>query len=209
VALILSVHDLPFGGESGRHHPKELWSETPYQAEGLESKETYFYRHAYLAPVRAFDFLRTLPMVDPDRIMVAGGSQGGSMTLAAAALEPRFAFASASIPGRVRFDLLNTGYRANGTFNPPAGMTVDRMIDQTLVYFDIAYFARRIRVPTWVDMSLNDPINPGPLQMIAYRNLTQVPEKGFTLGMWQGHGEIEDESGDKACMLKTYMGSED
>lgn len=206
VALILSVHDLPFGGESGRHHPQEFWSETPYQAEGLRDRDTYFYRHAYLVPVRAFDFLRTLPMVDPDRIMVAGGSQGGSMTLAAAALEPRFAFASASIPGRVRFDLLNSKYLANGTFDPPEGMTSDMMFEQTLAYFDIAYFARRIQVRTWMDMSLNDPINPGPLQLIAYRNLTLAPDKGFTLGLWRGHGEIEDTSGEKARMLMDYLG---
>jgi cephalosporin-C deacetylase len=196
---------MPFGGESGRHHPKELWSERAYQSLGLENKDDYFYRAAYLAPVRAFEYLRTLPMVDPDRIMVAGGSQGGSMTLAAAALEPRFAFASAAIPGRVRFDLLNSKYPANGTFDPPEGMTTDEMIDQTLGYFDIAYFARRIQVPTWVDMSLNDPINPGPLQMIAYRNLTRAPDKGFTMGLWRGHGEVEDTSGEKGSMLKEYM----
>jgi len=81
----------------------------------------------------------------------------------------------------VRYDLLNSRYQANGSFNPPPGMTRDEMVNQTLVYFDIAYHARRIRVPTWMDMSLNDPINPGPLQLIAYRNLPESETTRYEL----------------------------
>ena len=207
VALVLSVHDLPFGGESGRHHPKEFWSEDPYQAAGLESRDSYFYRAAYLAPVRAFDYLTSLPMVDPERIMLAGGSQGGSMTLAAAALEPRFAFAAASIPGRVRFDLLNSVYRANGTFNPPPGMTRETMLRETLAYFDIAYFARRVRVPTWMNMSLNDPINPGPLQLVAYRNIPPEYRAGYTIAPFGGHGEAEGSEAKQEAARQRFIGN--
>ena len=205
VTLVLSVHDLPFGGESGRHHPPDTWSETSYQAEGLDSPENYFFRAAYLVPVRGYDFLASLPMVESNRILVSGGSQGGSMTLAALALEPRFAMGIAGIPGRIRYDLLNTGYRANGTFDPPPGMTSEEMVRGTLAYFDIAHFASRIRNPVWVSMSLNDPINPGPLQLYGFREIPDETPKGFTLGLWTGHGEADVSDDAREKMIREAL----
>ncbi|GAB3592332.1 acetylxylan esterase [Angustibacter peucedani] len=55
---------------------------------GVESRETYYYRRVFVDAVRALDVVATHPAVDPERVVAAGGSQGGAMALAAAALAP-------------------------------------------------------------------------------------------------------------------------
>ena len=55
---------------------------------GIASPETYYYRRMYVDAVRAVETAAALPGVDRERIAVAGGSQGGALALATAALVP-------------------------------------------------------------------------------------------------------------------------
>ena len=52
----------------------------------LFNSDSVAYRGIYMDCVRAVDFLRSRPEIDTDRIGVKGGSQGGGLTLATAAL---------------------------------------------------------------------------------------------------------------------------
>jgi cephalosporin-C deacetylase len=187
--LSLTIHDLPLaGGESGRHHPREFWSDEPYQGLGRSHRDTFFYRTAYANAVRAVDFVASLPEIDADRIVVSGGSQGGSLAIAVAALEPRVALAIAEVPGRVRWDLLTWKWRANCSFTPPEGVSAEQMFEQALAYHDIAYMARRVRVPIVCLVSLGDEINPGPLQWLAYHELPPHTYKMLRVATFAGHG---------------------
>ena len=49
---------------------------------------TYYYRRVFTDAVRAVDASRGFAFVDPDAIAVTGGSQGGGIAIAAAALAP-------------------------------------------------------------------------------------------------------------------------
>jgi cephalosporin-C deacetylase len=55
---------------------------------GIATPEAYYYRRLYVDAVRAVETAASLTGVDPDRIAVAGKSQGGALALAAAALAP-------------------------------------------------------------------------------------------------------------------------
>jgi cephalosporin-C deacetylase len=55
---------------------------------GIDDPQEYFYRRAYVDAVRALAVLRSHPLVDPARVVVAGASQGGGLALAVAALAP-------------------------------------------------------------------------------------------------------------------------
>ncbi len=191
VMLALSIHDMPFGGESGRHHPREYWFDESYLGIGRRDPNTYYYRYGYAAAVRAVDYLRSLDCVDPNRIVVTGGSQGGSLTLAVAALADNIALARAGIAGRSRWDLLTWKYKANCSFEPPEGMSAEQMFHTTLAYFDVSYLARRIRCPIQMDIGLRDEINPGPLQLWAYRQIPESTPKRMVLDPWAKHGGIE------------------
>jgi cephalosporin-C deacetylase len=71
----------PSAGASGPEHPGVM-------TRGVGDPETYYYRRLYVDAVRAVEVARTHPQVDADRVAVVGGSQGGGLALAAAALAP-------------------------------------------------------------------------------------------------------------------------
>lgn len=208
--LALSIHDLPLaGGESGRHHPKDTWFDVPYQGIGRHDKDEFYYRYAYANSIRAVDFLRSIPQIDPDRIIVSGGSQGGSLAIAVAALEPRIALAEAGIPGRIRWDLLTWKWQANCSFDPPPGVTEQQMFHDCLAYHDIAYMARRVRVPIIFSLSIGDHINPGPLQWVGYRETPDTTDKRLRIAPWSGHGGGPYDAPDPSpAMYQQYIESD-
>ena len=57
-----------------------------FMTAGITDPETYYYRRVYIDAVRALEAARTSPFVDPDKIIVTGGSQGGGISIAAAGL---------------------------------------------------------------------------------------------------------------------------
>jgi len=68
-------------GTSGAEHPGVM-------TRGVASPETYYHCRLYVDAVRAVETAASLPGVDPERIAVAGASQGGALALTAAALAP-------------------------------------------------------------------------------------------------------------------------
>jgi cephalosporin-C deacetylase len=61
-------------------------SQPGFLTRGVQNPRDYFYRRVYTDAVRAVEALRSHPGVDPHRICVTGGSQGGGISLAVAAL---------------------------------------------------------------------------------------------------------------------------
>ena len=65
---------------------------------GLQNKEDYYYRGAFLDAVRGIDFVCSRPEIDTTKIVAMGGSQGGALTFAASALDKRIKACAPSIP---------------------------------------------------------------------------------------------------------------
>ncbi|MBB1197338.1 acetylxylan esterase [Curtobacterium flaccumfaciens] len=57
-----------------------------WMTSGIGSPADHYYRRVYTDAVRLVEAVRTLPGIDPERIALTGGSQGGGITIAAAAL---------------------------------------------------------------------------------------------------------------------------
>ena len=213
VSLSFSVHDLPY--LDGRYHfnaeyPVDVMVEQKYDGQnymevGLSARDTYFYRFAFANAVRAVDYLRSLPFVDPDRIAVAGGSQGGALSLAVASLVPDVALAMLNSPGRSRWDVLTYDWRATGTFDPPAGMTKVQMFSSVLAYCDTSLHARRILCPLLLGIPMNDETDPAPLQFYAYKEITQSPDKRLAVNPWGGHLEVNYDTV-RQDMIRTHIG---
>jgi cephalosporin-C deacetylase len=66
--------------------------------QGVLDPHTYYYRRLYADAVRAVETAQSHPAVDPDRIAVTGGSQGGGLTLAASGLSPAVKVAMPDVP---------------------------------------------------------------------------------------------------------------
>ena len=69
-----------------------------YLCQGLDSRDDYYMKHVYLGLVRAIDFLTSLPEWDGKNVAVQGGSQGGALSLVAAALDSRVTLCCANHP---------------------------------------------------------------------------------------------------------------
>jgi cephalosporin-C deacetylase len=168
---------------SGPSHPG-------FMTRGIESPETYYYRRVFTDAVRAIDAVRTLDRVDPDRVAVTGGSQGGGIALAVAGLVDGLIAAMPDVPFLCNFE------RAVGmTDSDPYGeivryLSVHRDLVQqtfaTLSYFDGANFATRASVPALFSVALLDTICP-PSTVFAAYNRYAGAEKAIEVYEFNNH----------------------
>lgn len=131
---------------------------------GLETPETYYYRRLFTDAARAVDAVRSHPEVDPDRVAVAGGSQGGGIALAAAGLCEGLAAVFADVPFLCHFE------RAVGLTDRDPYCEIVRYLSvrremtesvfQTLSYFDGVNFAARATAPALFSVALLDQTCP-------------------------------------------------
>jgi cephalosporin-C deacetylase-like acetyl esterase/sugar lactone lactonase YvrE len=142
---------------------------------GLASPETYVYRGAYMDCVRAVDFLVSRPEVDAAHIAVEGGSQGGALSYATAALDSRVGLCVPHIPS---YSDIRTWFRlVPGTANFFASWraqnpgSTEESVYRTLSYFDIKNLAPWIKVPTLMGVGLRDTTCPARIGFAAFNNL--------------------------------------
>lgn len=152
-----------------------------YMRRGMASRDTYYYKDVYVGCVRAVDFLCSLPEWDGHHVLVTGGSQGGALTIVTAALNERVTLCAPFYPALC--DL--TGFlhhRAGGWPKFFSGHYKDGQVDipedqalQTLPYFDVVNFARRLRVPTFMSWGYSDD-TCSPTSVWAAWNAIQAPK---------------------------------
>ena len=147
-------------------------------------KSTHYYKRVYTGCVRAVDFIFTLPEFNGRTIGVTGGSQGGALSIVTAGLDPRICFLAPFYPALCDY----AGYlqgRAGGWphyFRDSKPLPGDV---ETLAYFDVVNFARRVKVPGIYSWGFNDITCP-PTSMYAAYNVIPGP-KDLRLFQDTGH----------------------
>lgn len=147
---------------------------------GLESKETYYYRGAYMDLVRALDFVCSRAEADANRICAQGASQGGAFTMALCALDDRVAVAAPSIPFMsdfpVYFNIVDWPASEMDAYLRLFPETTKEDLYQILSYFDIKNLAPRITAPTIMAVGLQDEICPPRTNFAGYNAITAPKE---------------------------------
>ena len=174
----------PGAGFSGPEHPGVL-------TRGVLDPETYYFRRLYVDAVRAVETAAAHPQVDADRVAVAGASQGGGLSLAAAALAPELVrLCHADIPFLCDIE------RAI-TLAPDAPYTelaaylalhtdLEGAVARTLRYIDNALLAPRIRCRTLISCGLMDTsarrrrCSPPTTPSRRRRTSASTPSRGTT-----------------------------
>jgi cephalosporin-C deacetylase len=156
---------------------------------GILDPEQYYYRRVFTDAVRAVDVAAAHPDVDADRIAVAGGSQGGGIAQAAAALQPKVKAALIDVPFLTHFrravEITDCDpYQELVRFLSSQRDSADQVF-RTLSYFDGLNFAARGRVPALYSVALMDLICP-PSTVFAAHNHWAGP-KDITVWPWNGH----------------------
>ncbi|WP_276354863.1 acetylxylan esterase [Cohnella caldifontis] len=167
------------GGETGNRLPQDYGMTKGWITQGILDRDTCYYKAITLDALKAVQWAAERDDVDASRICVLGGSQGGGLTLMAAALSDIPALAVAHIPNMCHMDygILNSA----GSLTEAADY-VARFPDQletvlgTLSYFDALNLAHRIRVPTLLSCGLKDPITMPETIYAAYNRIASPKE---------------------------------
>jgi cephalosporin-C deacetylase len=121
-----------------------------------------------------------MPEVDPARVGATGGSQGGALTVACAALEPRIRRAAPVFPflsdyKRVwEMDQAKDAYAELKEYfrHSDPNHAREAQIFEMLGYVDIQYLAPRICAEMFWTVGLMDTICPPSSQFAAYNKIT-------------------------------------
>ncbi|MFI6922797.1 acetylxylan esterase [Nonomuraea spiralis] len=156
---------------------------------GILDPEDYYYRRVFTDAARAVDVAAAHPAVDADRIVVSGGSQGGAIAQATAALRPAVRAALVDVPFLTHFRRAveitdRDPYQELVRFLASRREGAEQVF-RTLSYFDGLNFAARGRVPVLYSVALMDYVCP-PSTVFAAHNHWQGP-KEITVWPWNGH----------------------
>ena len=142
---------------------------------GLDNKDDYYYRGAFMDVVRALDFVSSRPEIDSDKIAVRGGSQGGALSFVAASLDKRVKVAAPNIPFLSDYpDYFKIAPWPKSDFDEymkdhPEAKWED--VYNLLSYFDIKNLAQWIECPLIMGIGVQDNVCPPHINFAAYNQV--------------------------------------
>ncbi len=156
-----------------------------FMTRGILDPHTYYYRRVFTDAVRAVEAARANPLVDPARVAVTGGSQGGGITLAVAGLLGDLSAALPDVPFLCHYR------RATEIVDSYPYMEISKFCQRhrgkietvfnTLAYFDGVNFAARANAPALFSAGLMDEICPPSTVFAAYNHYAGAKD----IRIWQ------------------------
>ncbi|MEQ4305068.1 acetylxylan esterase [Plantactinospora sp. B6F1] len=165
--------------------------QTPgFMTRGLGDPSSYYYRRLFTDAVRAVETAREHPRVDPERVVVAGTSQGGGISIAVSGLVDGLAAVMPNVPFLCHYRRATeitdaSPYQELVTYLRTHRHDVERVF-HTLSYFDGVNFASRATAPALFSVALMDAVCP-PSTVYAAFNHYGGTEKEITVWPYNGH----------------------
>jgi cephalosporin-C deacetylase len=141
--------------------------------------EHMLFRQIFLDAAQLAKIVMDMPDVDKNHVGATGGSQGGGLTLACAALEPRIKRAAPVIPflcdyQRVwEIDLATNAYYELSDYFRKFDPRHEReeQVFEKLGYIDVQHLCPRIRAEVLMSVGLMDKVCPPSTQFAAYNRI--------------------------------------
>jgi len=157
-------------------------------SDALEGRpERLMYRQIFLDCAQLAGIVMSLPGVDATRVGATGGSQGGALTVACAALEPRIKRAAPTFPflsdyqrvwemdqAKDAYDELREYFRRRDPLHKS-----EQRVWEALGHIDIQHLAHRVRAEVMWTIGLMDTVCPPSSQYACY-NKIQSPKRMVT-----------------------------
>jgi cephalosporin-C deacetylase-like acetyl esterase len=169
IVLEIGIHGLPVTLPQEIYNNLGTGALNGYPQFNMNNRDKHYYKRVFSGCVRAVDFIYALSEFDGNTIGVTGGSQGGALSIITAGLDPRIKFLAAYYPAMCDY----AGYlnnRAGGWPHYYREAKPQPNEVETLAYFDVVNFARRVKAPGWYSWGFNDVTCP-PTSMYAAYNV--------------------------------------
>lgn len=175
-----------FGGTPDHHTDAGTFGPPGPVTKGIVSAETYYYRRLITDAIHMLQYAMTHPLVDPARVFVAGGSQGGYLAMAVSGLAGSLGIELAGALPDVPF-MCNIRRGVELTDDQPYSMMaqflkaaphLEGQVWESLSHFDGVSFARRATCPALFSVALADTTCPPSTVFSAYN-------------VWGGEKDIE------------------
>jgi cephalosporin-C deacetylase len=145
-----------------------------FMTRGILKPETYYSRRVFTDAVRAVEAARSHPAVDPARLAVTGGSQGGGITLAVSGLVPDLAAVIPDVPFLCAYRRATEIVDSSPYNEISRYLLIHRRevetVFQTLAYFDGVNFAARANAPALFSTGQMDEICPPSTVFSAFNH---------------------------------------
>jgi len=145
-----------------------------FMTRGLLDPADHYFRRVFTDAVRAVEAVRAVAGVDPARVAVTGGSQGGGIALAVAGLVPDLLGVLPDVPFLCHFrravDLSDREPYTEITTYLSVHRDHVAAAFRTLSYLDGVSFACRATAPALFSVGLMDPISPPSTVYAAYNH---------------------------------------
>jgi cephalosporin-C deacetylase len=145
-----------------------------FMTKGILDPATYYYRRVFTDGVRAVEAARAHASIDPSRVALTGGSQGGGISIAVASLVPDLAGIAPDVPFLSDFPRAvvigdQDPYTEVARYLKAHRDHTGRVLE-TLSYFDVAVLGRRASAPALFSVGLMDEITPPSTVYAAFNH---------------------------------------
>ena len=145
-----------------------------FMTKGILDPKTYYYRRVFVDGVRAVEAAQAHPAIDPDRIAVSGGSQGGGITIAVSGLCSAVSVSMPDVPFLCHYRRA-TEIVDSAPYNEIVKFCLthrDKIetVFHTLSYFDGVNFAARATADALYSVALMDQTCPPSTVFAAYNH---------------------------------------
>lgn len=179
-----------------------------FMTRGVLDPRSYYYRRVITDAVRAVEAARAHPAVDPSRVALTGGSQGGGLALAASALVPDVRAVLPDVPFLCHFRRATEitdahPYQEIARFCLTHRDKIDAVF-ATLAYFDGVNFAARARCEALFSVGMMDTVCPPSTVFAAYNHFAGAKQiRVWRYNQHEGGGPFQ--TLEKLAFLRTRM----
>ena len=166
-------------GQSGESQDAKIYPgghQSGWMTIGIRNPKDYYFRYVYADAVRALEVLANREEVDEKRLAITGGSQGGGITLAVAALSDRPILALPDVPFlcdyRRAINITPAGPYSEITNYLKNNSHLHEQAIRTLSYCDNLNLAPWIKCKTIIANSLWDDVCPPSTIFAVYNHMT-------------------------------------
>lgn len=191
ITLEVGIHGIPVNLQESVY--KDLFNGAlkGYWTYGKDNRDKIYYNRVIVGVLRAVDLIYSLPQFNKEKLGITGSSQGGALSIIAAALDSRITCLAAVHPAlcdhEAYFEKRACGWPHYFYYY---GKPNNKELE-TVRYYDVVNFSRILKTPGWYSWGFNDLVCPPTSLYSAYNSIKAVKELHLYLNT--GHYWINEQ----------------